>query len=119
MAGVRDVVGEAAMTQAVSPRFSPRVTAQPMSQLTPEMVQAIIASQAQPVMMQPGFGANRFLTGPAPIPMTFGVDVPAYNSMQMQPGDFASFLAAQRRRSKMIPVFDASSGTYQSVAAPK
>lgn len=108
MAGamIRNVIGQAAMAQPVQT---------PMPQITPEMVQAILASQAQPVAMNPMFGANRFLTGQMGLPMTFNVDVPAYTPFQMQPGDFSSFMAAQDfsdSKNPVIPVFNPSTGTY-------
>lgn len=90
----------------------------PLPQLPPEIIQAIIASQMQPVAMQPTFGANRFLTGQMGIPMTFGVDVPAYTPFQMQPGDFSSFMAVQDfsdSKNPVIPVFNPSTRTYQAV----
>jgi hypothetical protein len=67
------------------------VQQQAQPQITPEMVQAIIASQMQPVAMQGNFGANRFLTGNMALPMTFGVDVPAYETYSFKPGDFSKF----------------------------
>lgn len=89
----------------------------PLPELPPEIIQAIIASQMQPVAMQPGFGANRFLTGQMGIPMIFGVDVPAYTPFQMQPGDFRSFMSAQDfsdSKDPVIPVFNPSTRTYQA-----
>lgn len=83
----------------------------PQPQLTPEMVQAIIASQMQPVIMQGNFGANRFLTGNMAIPMTFGVDVPAYTPFRMQPGSFENFLAAGGGE-KTPPIFNPVTRTY-------
>jgi hypothetical protein len=109
MAGMQSVINQAVAQQA-------QPVAQPiMPQITPEMVQAIIASQAQPVAMQRGLGAARFLTGEMGLPMQFGVDVPAYQPFQMQPGDFMSFMAAQDfsdSKNPVIPVFDPSTGTY-------
>jgi hypothetical protein len=104
MAGLRQVLNQSAMAQPAQA---------PMPQVTPEMIQAILASQAQPTMMQPGFGANRFLTGEMGLPMQFGVDVPAFTPFQMQPGDFSSFLAAQSKKNP-APVFNPSTGTYST-----
>jgi hypothetical protein len=106
MAGMQSVINQA-VAQPVQ---------QPMPQITPEMVQAIIASQMQPVAMERGLGAARFLTGEMGLPMQFGVDVPAYQPFQMQPGDFRSFMAAQDfsdSKNPVIPVFDPSTGTSQ------
>jgi hypothetical protein len=92
------------------------VQQQAQPQLTPEMVQAIIASQMQPVAMQGNFGANRFLTGNMALPMTFGVDVPAYTPFQMQPGSFQNFLAAGGGE-KAPPIFNPATRTYTASKA--
>ena len=78
---------------------------------------------AYPQAMEPQFGqgVNQFLTGQMGIPMQFGVDVPAYDSYQFSPGDFAAFMKAQgggSAKSPMIPVFDAATGTYTAYQAP-
>jgi hypothetical protein len=109
MAGMQSVMNQAVAQPVQQP------VQQPMPQITPEMVQAIIASQMQPVAMERGLGAARFLTGEMGLPMQFGVDIPTYQPFQMQPGDFASFVATQdfrKAKNPVIPVFDPTTGGY-------
>lgn len=87
------------------------------SQMNPQLIQAIIASQAPSMMMPQGYGASRFLTGDTGIPLTYGVDVPAYRPFNMTPGPFADFMAAQNfsdPKNPVIPVFDPRTGRYVS-----
>lgn len=105
MAGIQNAINQGAMSQPVQAQ---------MPQMTPEMVQAILASQAQPVMMQPQFGANRFLTGQMGIPMSYTVDVPAYTPFSMTPGDFAAFAQASNLGQNPV-AYNASTGTYSQV----
>jgi hypothetical protein len=105
MAGMQDLVNQVAMSQRPQ---------QPTAQFTPEMVQAILASQAQPTLMAPQFGASRFLTGPMQIPMTYTVDVPAYTPFSMTPGDFRSFASASDSGKNPVS-FNPSTGTYSTL----
>jgi hypothetical protein len=100
---------------------------QPQQQVTVEQLQQLakmfpgIQQQfAQPVMpaMPQGdiYGAARFLGGDLAIPMSFNVDVPAYERMNMTPGSFQNFMAAQSvkapKGAATIPVFNPATGTY-------
>lgn len=92
-------------------------TSQPAPQIDPRVIQAILASQAPSLMMSQGSGAARFLTGDTGIPLTYGVDVPAYTPFSMTPGPFADFMAAQDfsdSKNPVIPVFDPVTGRYTS-----
>ena len=83
---------------------------------------AVFAQNMAPYYMPDmGQGVSQFLTGNLAIPMQFGVDLPAYESMQFSPGDFASFMAAQSKgtaKKPIIPVFNPATGTYSGVQAP-
>jgi hypothetical protein len=88
---------------------------QPAPQIDPRVIQAIIASQAQPMMMPQGYGASRFLTGDTGIPLNYGVDAPAYTPFSMTPGSFRDFMSIQdfsNSSNPVIPVYDPITRTY-------
>jgi len=87
--------------------YFPGITAQNM---------APIQFPAEGMQGQFGQGVNQFLTGQMGVPMQFVVDVPSYERVVFNPGDFANFMRARAtevgERSAAIPVFDPATGTY-------
>lgn len=86
----------------------------PIVRYVPEMQQTFVQPAYMPQDM--GYGAARFLSGPAMIPMSFDVPVPGYESEAFMPGDFRNFMAIASKSapkgSSVIPVFDPNTGTY-------
>lgn len=91
---------------------------QPQAVINP----AVTAQSIEPFLVpNTGQGVSQFLTGNLAIPMQFGVDLPEFQSMPFNPGDFASFMKAQgggSAKAPMIPVFDPATGTYTAYKAP-
>lgn len=102
---------------------APQVAAQPAQ---PQMLPTFPV-QAMPFDMGQGYGAARFLTGDAMIPLNFNVPSQEFTPPQFTPGNFASFMEAQRtlpsifgsKKTISVPVYNPSTGTYTSVTAPK
>jgi len=67
--------------------------------------------------MGQGYGAARFLTGEAPIPLEFNVPQVTYTPYQFSPGDFESFRSAQAMgdsQNPVIPVYNPATGKYDA-----
>lgn len=88
MAGILDQAQMGALSQA-------------LAQQSP-MVAPTVAPNFTYFPQGTDFGAGRFLTGNAPIPMEFTVPVPQYTPTAFEPGAFEAYLQADRGGKPMI-----------------
>jgi hypothetical protein len=93
-----------------------RNNSQPSVVVPAMLAQDMVPYRAVPYNAGLNQGVAQFLTGSTPIPMQFGVNVPAYENFAFNPGDFSRFMQAMNspigEGSVGIPVYNPATGTY-------